>query len=97
MVPSATGYHLAILAITCILAIFFFPLVSGPYPVTHGPVSDGEGIRCSRLLALILSLLALAGFTAIARLCASIASKRSELSHSVPLPFVTNQISVLRC
>jgi hypothetical protein len=97
MLPSATGHHLAILAITCILAIFFFHFVSGPYPVTHGPVSDCEGIRCSRLLTLILSLLALAKFTAITRVCASIALKRAEVSHSIPPPFVPIQISVLRC
>jgi len=39
MTCGRTGCVVAVLAILCVLGIFFFPAVQGPYPVVHGPVS----------------------------------------------------------
>jgi hypothetical protein len=39
MVPGRIGCEVAVLAVLCVAAIFFFPAIQGPYPVVHGPVT----------------------------------------------------------
>jgi hypothetical protein len=39
------GYEIAVLAALCILAIFLFPAVSGPYPIVHGPATALRAMR----------------------------------------------------
>ncbi len=33
------GCALAVVAVICVLAVFFFPAMEGPYSVVHGPVT----------------------------------------------------------
>jgi hypothetical protein len=40
----------AVLAVFCVLTIFFFPAVQGPYPVVHGPVTALLSIRAASVL-----------------------------------------------
>jgi hypothetical protein len=41
---------LAVVAVLCVLTIFFFPAVQGPYCVVHGPVTALLSIRASATL-----------------------------------------------
>lgn len=41
---------LAVLAVVCVLIIFFFPSAHGPYPVVHGPVTALLSLRASAAL-----------------------------------------------
>ena len=47
---------MAVLAILCTLAILLFPVASGPYPATHGPVTSLEAMRTGFLLWLNIAL-----------------------------------------
>ena len=38
---------LALLAVVCVLAVFFFPAVQGPYSVVHGPVTVMHAARAA--------------------------------------------------
>ena len=45
---------LAVFAALCVLAIFFFPSIDGPYSAIHGPVTALLSIRAAARLRLIL-------------------------------------------
>jgi hypothetical protein len=45
MMPRRKGREVAALAALCVLAIFFFPLMQGPYAVVHGPVTALQSAR----------------------------------------------------
>lgn len=97
MVPSATGYHFAILAILCTLAIFFFPLVSGPYPVTHGPATDFETVRAAQLLLSIIAVAALLALARLTRPVASVISSPADLHSALLQLLPAIEPLVLRC
>ena len=93
MIRRHLGYELAVLAIVGTLAIFFFPAVTGPYPIVHGPVTALRAMRAWLLLlvALTLSLavslkLSVTRFAALAAFCRT-------LNHLDLL----QQCSILRC
>lgn len=95
--PSATGHQFAILAILCTLAIFFFPLVSGPYPVTHGPATDFETVRACQSIVLIIALAALGMLARVAVYFALIVSGSMEIVPRLGLFLPATQMSILRC
>jgi hypothetical protein len=39
MTLGRSGCTLAVLTVVCVLAVFFFPAVEGPYSVVNGPVT----------------------------------------------------------
>jgi hypothetical protein len=39
MISGRTGCELAVLAVLCVLTVFFFPSMQGPYSVVHGPAT----------------------------------------------------------
>jgi hypothetical protein len=39
MISGRIGCELAVLAVVCVLTIFLFPALQGPYCVVHGPVT----------------------------------------------------------
>jgi len=39
MILSRIGWELAVLAVLCVVAIFFFPAMQGPYSAVNGPVT----------------------------------------------------------
>jgi len=47
MVPGRTASELAVLVVFCVLTIFLFPAVQGPYPAVHGPVTALQAVRAA--------------------------------------------------
>ena len=43
---------LALLAVVCVLTVFFFPAIEGPYCAVHGPVTALLSIRAAATLRL---------------------------------------------
>jgi len=39
MISNRIGWELAVLAVLCVVAIFFFPAMQGPYSAVNGPVT----------------------------------------------------------
>ncbi len=55
MTLGRIGYEAAVLAVLCVLTIFFFPAMQGPYPAVHGPVTALRAVRlASRLKVAIV-------------------------------------------
>ena len=54
MTPGRIACALAVFAALCVLAIFFFPSIDGPYPAIHGPVTALLSIRAAARLHLII-------------------------------------------
>jgi hypothetical protein len=40
----------ALLAVVCVVAVFFFPAAQGPYSAVHGPVTVFHGARAAAVL-----------------------------------------------
>lgn len=47
MTPDRIAVALAVFAVICVLAIFLFPVMEGPYPAVHGPVTALLSIRAA--------------------------------------------------
>lgn len=47
---------LALIAAVCVLAIFFFPAMQGPYPAVHGPVTALLAARAAAGLRMALAV-----------------------------------------
>lgn len=47
MTPGRIAGTLAVVAVFCVLAIFFLPGHEGPYPAVHGPVTALLSIRAA--------------------------------------------------
>jgi len=47
MTSGRLEYALAVVAVFCVLAIFFFPAMQGPYSVVHGPVTALLSLRAA--------------------------------------------------
>lgn len=45
---------LTVVAVLCVLGIFFFPVVNGPYSAVHGPVTALLSIRAAARLHMII-------------------------------------------
>jgi TRAP-type C4-dicarboxylate transport system permease small subunit len=58
MLLSLFSRYMSIFAAICVLALFFFPLVQGPFQATHGPTTAFRSKR--DLLGLLLSIAAAA-------------------------------------
>ena len=50
---------LGLLAVFCVLSIFFFPAQQGPYPAIHGPVTALRAMVLALRLFCVLALLVL--------------------------------------
>jgi hypothetical protein len=48
MTLGRIGFALALVAVLCVLSVFFFHAIQGPYSVVHGPVT---ALRSSRAAA----------------------------------------------
>jgi hypothetical protein len=47
MISGRIGDLLALLALVCVLTIFLFPAIEGPYSVVHGPASALLAVRAA--------------------------------------------------
>jgi hypothetical protein len=54
MIPGRIGCELAVLTILCVLMIFFFPLMQGPYSVVHGPATALQATRAAARLRIVI-------------------------------------------
>lgn len=54
MIPSRIGCELAVLTVLCVLMIFFFPLMQGPYSVVHGPATALQAARAAARLRIVI-------------------------------------------
>jgi hypothetical protein len=52
MISGRTECALAVLAAFCVLVVFFFPALQGPYPAVHGPVTALLSLRAAPRLRL---------------------------------------------
>jgi hypothetical protein len=50
MTPGRIGWELAATAILCVLTVFLFPAIEGPYSVVHGPVTALQSARAAARL-----------------------------------------------
>jgi hypothetical protein len=54
MISGRHGCEIAVLTVICVLVIFFFPLMHGPYSVLHGPVTALRAARAGVHLRLAI-------------------------------------------
>ena len=54
MTPGRVACGLALLAVFCVLGIFFFPVMNGPYSAVHGPVTALLSIRAAARLRMTI-------------------------------------------
>jgi hypothetical protein len=82
----------------CVLLIFFFPLVQGPFQATHGPTTE---FRASRAALAVFHTMGKATGSAFASHTAT-ALPETEISKTVSpngrkLPLISVGLSTLRC
>ncbi len=54
MTLGRIAYALAVVAVLCVLTVFFFHAIQGPYSVVHGPVTALLSIRAAAGLRLAI-------------------------------------------
>jgi len=54
MIPGRIGCEVAVLIVLCVLMIFFFPLMQGPYSVVHGPATALQAARAAARLQIVI-------------------------------------------
>ena len=54
MISGHIGCELAVLTVLCVLMIFFFPVMQGPYSVVHGPASALQAARAAARLRIVI-------------------------------------------
>jgi hypothetical protein len=54
MIPGRIGCELAVLAVLCVLTIFLFPAMQGPYSVVHGPATALQAARAAARLRIAI-------------------------------------------
>ena len=55
------GYALAVVAVVCVLSVFFFPAMHGPYSVVNGPVTALLAARAAAALRIAITGLSVLG------------------------------------
>ncbi len=97
MVRSLLGRCISLSALICVLALFFFPLATGPFPVTHGPAT---AFRARQAFLVLLFVITSAAFHLFGRVPAlllaaigmtELGGARSETA------CLAGRSSVLRC
>jgi len=84
-------------AAVCVLLLFFFPLVHGPFQATHGPTTAFRG-RKAFLTLLWMIVCAALGIMTRHRDVAGISSRTFRFSEFGAHPFLISESSaILRC
>ena len=97
MVFGRHGCEIAVLTVLCVLVIFFFPVMQGPYSVLHGPVTALRAARAGvhlRLAIMQAALSSLGGHLIAALLVLAQMSLSKAEFQSVSLP---ECCTVFRC
>lgn len=97
MTSGRTGPELALLALVCVLTIFLFPAMQGPYSAVHGPVSALQAARAAARLrvAIVHSARKSSGYFALPALLA-LSSIDTAVVECRPLGLAECD-SILRC
>src|ERR1700744_6102615 len=97
MLSGRNPVELALLALVCVVTIFLFPSIQGPYPVVHGPVSALSASRAAARLriSIVQGALALLTFCLASPLAVLTPVFRSCSPDSCSAPPVL--ASILRC
>ena len=98
MFTSLFGRCIGIFSAVAVLLLFFFPLVTGPFPATHGPATI---FRLKWAVLMLLLSMVIAAFRVSSMRCvkasqasARLADAKESMAHSV-MPAAT--VGVLRC
>lgn len=97
MIPGRIGCELAVVAVFCVLTIFLFPSMQGPYSVVHGPAT---ALLAARAAARVRSVIVQGAFKCFANgLILSLVALSWKLFaegdfYSVTLP---ERNAILRC
>src|SRR5580693_7060810 len=59
MISGSARCNLAVLAVLCVLMVFLFPAVQGPYSVVHGPATALQAARAAVRLRVAIAQAAL--------------------------------------
>ena len=94
MTLGRIGCDVAVLAVLCILTIFLFPALQGPYSAVHGPVTSLQSLRAARRFWSSIIQAALASYAQASLLIFSWMSFSNADSPSAATPAC---IAVLRC
>ncbi len=100
MIPGRIGCELALVAVLCVLTIFLFPAMQGPYSVVNGPVTALQATRAAARMrklivqAALISLLSLWNRLISPLAVLSWTSLRESGFHSVAVPELN---AILRC
>lgn len=90
------SYEFALVTILCVVILFFFPAVQGPYSAVHGPITALLSLQAKVFLSLCLLLAAthlLAHCVAVCHL-----ALRTPLDGPLlPASFDSEHVAVLRC
>ena len=97
MIPGRMGCELAVLTVLCVLMIFLFPMMQGPYSVVHGPVTALQAARAAARLRIVMvqgALNSLGNFliSPLAGLACMLLSEAESRSLSLP-----QNNTILRC
>jgi hypothetical protein len=90
------SYELTLVAILCIIALFLFPAVQGPYSAVHGPVTALLSIKAKLFLCLTLLLAAMHLLVRCVAICAC-AFRPSVDGSFLRAALDSEHTSVLRC
>jgi hypothetical protein len=96
MTSGRSATELAVLAVLCVLTIFLFPVMQGPYSAVHGPVTAMQAAHAAARLRFAMAWAGLksARQAVIAFFLTLLAAEsRTEF----PSPNLANCASVLRC
>lgn len=97
MISGRIGCELAVVAVLCVLMIFLFPSMQGPYSVVHGPVT---ALLAARVAAGVHTAIVQAAFRSLGNYLISPLAVLFWMSlpeagfHSVAMPECS---SILRC
>lgn len=99
MDPGRSAYVLVVLGLLCVLSIFFFHGVTGPYSVVHGPVT---ALLSMRMASRVRTAIARAGLSVLRSGRLLVASATAMLWMPVPSDVAVFSLSagcsaILRC
>jgi hypothetical protein len=97
MMLGQMGREVAVLAVVCVAAIFFFPAIQGPYSAVNGPVTALQSAQAAARLrvAIIQSAFNLLGNFHIPRL--AWVSLMRALRTQFQVPDYADCSAILRC
>lgn len=88
-------YEVALLAIVCVVGLFFFPAAVGSYTSVHGPVSALLAVRAAMKVRLAMALAGLGFSHFIFKQCVGPLDCRQN--HELILASPPENILLLRC